>query len=79
MYRPGFKAEGLRLARHLRIRGATPLNGSKKSDLKGAHVVVVVGRLYPVSAAVSAAALDLRSRQVEETASTPAGPYVSRP
>ena len=44
MYRPGFKAEGLRLAGDLRIKGATPLDGLKKSDLKGAHVVVVVGR-----------------------------------
>jgi hypothetical protein len=43
MYRPGFKAEGLRLARDLHVRIVMPLDGVRRSELMGAHAVVVVG------------------------------------
>jgi hypothetical protein len=44
MYRPGYKADGLRLAGDLRIKLVTPLDGLRNSDLKGAHLAVIVGR-----------------------------------
>lgn len=44
MYRPGFKPEAARLARDLRVRIVSPLDGLRKSDLMGAHVAVVIGR-----------------------------------
>jgi hypothetical protein len=43
MYRPGFAAEGKRLARDLGIRLVTPLDGMRPSQLHGAHTVVILG------------------------------------
>jgi hypothetical protein len=43
MFRPGFHAEALRLARDLRVRVVGPLDGMKTSQLMGAHLVVVLG------------------------------------
>lgn len=43
MYRPGFAAEGQRLARDLGIRLVTPLDGMRPSQLHGAHTVVILG------------------------------------
>jgi len=43
MYRPGFRPEALRLARDTRILIVTPLDGLRRSQLKGAHVAVVLG------------------------------------
>jgi hypothetical protein len=43
MYRPGFKAEGVRLAQDLKVKVVGPLDGLKASDLLGAHVALVLG------------------------------------
>ena len=43
MYRPGFRPEGLRLARDLDLRVVGPLDGMRPRDLMGAHVVVILG------------------------------------
>jgi LytR cell envelope-related transcriptional attenuator len=43
MYRPGRRREALRLARDLRIRLVTPLDGLRPRDLLGAQLAVVVG------------------------------------
>jgi hypothetical protein len=43
MYRPGFAAEGRRLAKDLQIRVVGPLDGIGRRAMAGAHVVVVVG------------------------------------
>jgi hypothetical protein len=43
MYRSGFRPEGLRLARDLRIALVSPLDGLRGRDLKGAKVALVVG------------------------------------
>ncbi len=43
MYRPGFKPEAWRLARDLRVRTVSPLDGLRVKDLSGAHVAVVLG------------------------------------
>lgn len=43
MYRPGFKPEGIRLARDLRVRVVGPLDGVRVRQLMGAHVVLVLG------------------------------------
>jgi hypothetical protein len=43
MYRPGYRAEGLRLARDLGIGAAGPLDGLRPADLLGAHVAVIIG------------------------------------
>jgi hypothetical protein len=43
MYRPGFAAEGRRLAKDLHIRVVGPLDGIGRRAIAGAHVVVVVG------------------------------------
>jgi hypothetical protein len=43
MYRPGFGSEGARLARDLRIRVVSPLDGMSVGQLAGAHLVVVLG------------------------------------
>jgi len=43
MYRPGFRGEGLRLARDLKISVVGPLDGMSKSSLMGGHLAVVVG------------------------------------
>jgi LytR cell envelope-related transcriptional attenuator len=43
MYRPGYRAEGLRLGRDLHVRSVGPLDGLRTSDLMGAHLAFVVG------------------------------------
>ena len=43
MYRRGYAAEAKRLARDLRLRRVTPLDGMRTSRLMGAHLVLVVG------------------------------------
>ncbi len=43
MYRAGRRPEALRLARDLRIRLVSPLDGLRPRDLLGAQVAVVVG------------------------------------
>jgi LytR cell envelope-related transcriptional attenuator len=43
MYRPGRRAEALRLARDLRIRIVSPLDGLRPRDLMGAQLALVVG------------------------------------
>jgi hypothetical protein len=43
MYRPGFAAEGKRLARDLGIRLVSPLDGMRPRQLHGAHTVVILG------------------------------------
>jgi hypothetical protein len=43
MYRPGFKPEAWRLARDLRVRTVSPLDGLRVKDLSGAHVAIVLG------------------------------------
>jgi len=43
MYRPGFKAEGVRLARDLGIRVVGPLDGLRVRELRGAQAAIVVG------------------------------------
>jgi hypothetical protein len=43
MYRPGFGAEGKRLARDLGIRLVMPLDGMRPTQLHGAHTVVILG------------------------------------
>jgi hypothetical protein len=44
MYRPGYAAEGTRLARDLRVRLVRPLDGMRPSQLMGAHLVLILGR-----------------------------------
>ncbi len=43
MYRPGYRAEGLRLGRDLHVTTVGPLDGLRPSDLMGAHLAYVVG------------------------------------
>jgi hypothetical protein len=43
MYRAGYRAEGARLARDLRVSIVGPLDGLRPADLLGAQLVVVVG------------------------------------
>jgi len=43
MYRAGRRPEALRLARDLRIRLVSPLDGLRPRDLLGAQLVIVVG------------------------------------
>jgi hypothetical protein len=43
MYRPGFAAEGKRLARDLGIVLVSPLDGMRPAGLHGAHTVVIIG------------------------------------
>lgn len=43
MYRPGYEAEGKRLARDLRLKLVGPLDGLRPRELLGAHVALVVG------------------------------------
>jgi hypothetical protein len=43
MYRPGYRAEGLRLAHDLHVKVVGPLDGLSKSDLLGAHAAVILG------------------------------------
>ena len=44
MYRPGYKPEAARLARDLRVKTVSPLDGIRARDLMGAHAAVVIGR-----------------------------------
>ena len=44
MYRPGYEAEGARLARDLQIRIVRPLDGMQPAQLLGAHLVLIMGR-----------------------------------
>jgi hypothetical protein len=44
MYRPGYEAEGRRLARDLRVRLVRPLDGMQPAQLLGSHVVLILGR-----------------------------------
>jgi LytR cell envelope-related transcriptional attenuator len=43
MYRRGYAAEGRRLARDLHLSLVTPLDGLRKSQLMGAHLVLLIG------------------------------------
>lgn len=43
MFRPGYHAEALRLARDLKLKIVGPLDGMKTRQLLGAHLVVVLG------------------------------------
>ncbi len=43
MYRKGFAAEAARLAKDARLKIVGPLDGLRARDLKGAHVVLVIG------------------------------------
>ena len=43
MYRPGYRAEGMRLAGDLKVKIVGPLDGLHASDLLGAHVALIVG------------------------------------
>lgn len=43
MYRPGYRAEAYRLARDLRIRTVTPLDGVRPRGLGRARLAVIVG------------------------------------
>jgi hypothetical protein len=43
MYRPGYKGEAYRLAKDVRVKQVSPLDGLRPGDLSGAHVVLIVG------------------------------------
>jgi hypothetical protein len=43
MYRPGYRPEGVRLARDLKLRIVGPLDGLRPRDMMGAHVALIVG------------------------------------
>jgi hypothetical protein len=43
MYRKGYRAEAVRLARDARIAIVTPLDGMRAQQLMGAHIALVVG------------------------------------
>jgi hypothetical protein len=44
MYRPGYAAEGKRLAHDLHVRLSRPLDGMRPAQLLGAHLVLILGR-----------------------------------
>jgi len=44
MFRPGFKAEALRLGRDLKIKAVSPIDGITPGELRGAHLAVILGR-----------------------------------
>jgi hypothetical protein len=44
MFRPGYAAEGRRLARDLHVGVVRPLDGMRPSQLLGAHLVLILGR-----------------------------------
>lgn len=44
MYRPGYAAEGVRLARDLHVRIVRPLDGLRPSQLLGSHLVLILGK-----------------------------------
>jgi hypothetical protein len=43
MYKPGFRAEGIRLAKDLQVKVIGPLDGLKTSALHGGELTVIVG------------------------------------
>src|SRR5919206_1651940 len=43
MFRPGYAGEGRRLARDLHIRIVRPLDGMRRAQLFGAHLVLILG------------------------------------
>ena len=43
MYRPGYEAEGRRLAGDLHVRIVRPLDGMRPAQLLGSHLVLIVG------------------------------------
>jgi len=43
MYRPGYEAEGWRLARDLHIHIVRPLDGMRPAQLLGSHLVLIIG------------------------------------
>jgi len=43
MYRKGYKAEGMRLAKDLKLKIVGPLDGLRPGDMLGAHVALIVG------------------------------------
>src|SRR3954454_10299109 len=43
MFRPGYEAEGRRLARDLHVRLVRPLDGMRPAQLFGAHLVLIIG------------------------------------
>jgi hypothetical protein len=43
MFRPGFEAEGRRLARDVHARIVRPLDGMRPAQLLGAHLVLILG------------------------------------
>ena len=43
MFRPGFKAEAVRLASDLHVKAVAPLDGIAPSALYGAHLAVILG------------------------------------
>jgi hypothetical protein len=43
MFRPGYRAEAVRLARDFKVKRVTPLDGLRPTDLQGAHVALIVG------------------------------------
>ena len=43
MYRKGYKAEGIRLAKDLKLKIVGPLDGLRPGDMLGAHVALIVG------------------------------------
>ena len=43
MYAPGRRAEATRLSHDLRISTVSPLDGLRRSDLRGAHVALILG------------------------------------
>lgn len=43
MYKPGFRAEGIRLAKDLRVKVVGPLDGLKTRALHGGELAVIVG------------------------------------
>ena len=44
MYRPGYEAEGKRLAHDLQVQIVRPLDGMRPAQLMGSHLVLIMGR-----------------------------------
>ena len=43
MYRPGFKPAAVRLAKDMKVKHVTPLDGVTKRDLQGAQIALIIG------------------------------------